>query len=140
MELTFILADFAAAENGKLTVVGGGWTMCPPGHPHGLGLIIETGWGEANQPHHVELELIDADGQPFTDSVGNPVHAGFDFEVGRPPGMPIGSALAQAVAINVQVPTVAGQRYEWVASIDGKSKPTWRRSFSVLARSPQPTS
>lgn len=131
MDMTLILADYAAAENGKLTVVGAGWTICSPAARHGLGLLIETGWGEANQPHVLTLDLVDADGQPFVDPAGQPVHFEINFEVGRPPGYPIGASMSNAVALNVAIPLAAGNRYEWVASIDGTSNASWRRSFTV---------
>ena len=86
-----LLADFAQVSDGKLTVVGGGWSLTGPEPvPFGIAILIRVPWDQANQRHVMRLELLDADGNPVemdTDDGSEPV-VFFDdvpFEVG-PPG------------------------------------------------------
>jgi hypothetical protein len=139
MDATLVLADYAAAENGKLTVVGGGWTVCGPNPmPHALGMIVEVGWDEANQPHEMEVRLVDTDGQPVVDAANQPIATLLRFEAGRPSGHPIGAPLSNAMAMIVPpLPLTPGGRYEWQLIVDGESRPAWRRPFSVRRASLQ---
>ena len=89
MELsTFLLADHAEAANGKLYVVGGAWNRIaaatfPAAHNHlSVGAVIHVPWESTNEPHDMELRLVDADGAPI---IPEPLHG--SFEAGRPAGM-----------------------------------------------------
>ena len=98
VKVTMLLADFAQVADGKLTVVGGGWSLTGPELvPFGIALLIQVPWDRANQRHVMRLELLDADGQPVlvdTDEDGEQPVVFFDdlpFEVGRPPGLKPGT-------------------------------------------------
>ena len=62
-----LLADFAQVADGKLTVVGGGWSLTgPEPTPFGIAILVHVPWDQANRRHTLRLELVDADGEPVT--------------------------------------------------------------------------
>ena len=45
MKVTAMLADYAAAADGKLTIVGGGWTVTGPQPvPFAIAILVEVPW------------------------------------------------------------------------------------------------
>jgi hypothetical protein len=92
-----MLCDAAQVSDGKLYVLGGGWSMTGPDPvPSAIALKIDVGWHEAEAPHHWELFLEDADGRPVmvdTPDGEHPVEVRGEFTVGRPPGIPEGSPI-----------------------------------------------
>ena len=97
MRVTMLLADAAQAINGKLYILGGGWsTIGPDPVPSAIAIKIEVPWDEANKRHKLKFELVDADGRPVTvptPTGEKPVQLEGDFEVGRPPGLKPGTPL-----------------------------------------------
>ena len=89
-----LLADYAQVADGKLTVVGGGWSLTgPEPTPFGIAILVHVPWDQANRRHTLRLELVDADGAPVTmpgdeRGGGRPVVFldDIEFEVGGPPG------------------------------------------------------
>ena len=60
MRATMLLADYAQVAEGKLNVIGGGWTITGPlPSPFALALLIEVPWDRANEKHQLRLELIE---------------------------------------------------------------------------------
>lgn len=61
-----------------------------------------------------------------------PLQIELDFEVGRPVGLPRGSTIDHAVAINLGpgLPLEPG-RYEWRMQIGPEERDEWRASFLV---------
>jgi hypothetical protein len=145
MKVTMLLADYAAAYDGKLVVVGGGWSVTgPTPTPFGIALKIEVPWDQANTKHKLRLELVDADGQP----VLVPTEAGSEqplamegeFETGRPPGLKPGTPLDVVLALNLPPqPIPPGGRYEWRLTIDGETDEDWRLSFTTRPEAARPT-
>jgi hypothetical protein len=132
-----LLADFAQVSDGKLTVVGGGWSLTGPEPvPFGIAILIRVPWDQANQRHVMRLELLDADGNQVemdTDDGSEPV-VFFDdvpFEVGRPAGLKPGTPLDFPVAVNSGPMPLEPGRYEWRLTIDGEADDDWRLPFSV---------
>lgn len=135
-----MLADYAQVADGKLTVVGGGWSLTGPEPvPFGIALLIQVPWDRANQRHLMRLELVDADGQPVLvdmDDEGEQPIVFFDdlpFEVGRPPGLKPGTYLDFPVAVNSAPLPLAPGLYEWRLTIDEDVDPDWRLPFTVRA-------
>lgn len=133
MQVNLILADAAQTIEGKLYLLGGGWTVTGPNPvPQAVAAIIQTSWDETNVKHHASLALRDADGSPVNGPDGNPIQINLDFEVGRPAGAKAGSSFNVPLAVNfAPLPVSPGFRYEWELSIDGKTKPEWRVVFDV---------
>jgi hypothetical protein len=122
-EVTVLLCDSAQVADGKLYVLGGGWSLCGPGRfQHALAIKVEVPWNESNRPHTLVAVLMDEDSRPVR--VGDPaaeVRFHGTFEVGRPPGLPPGTPLDFPLAVNLgplELPPGAG--YFWSVSIDGQ--------------------
>ncbi len=146
MKVTMMLADYAQVSEGKLTIVGGGWSVTGPMPvPFAIAVLFEVPWDRANIKHRFRLELIDADGSP----VLVPTDEGDDdelaiegeFEAGRPPGMKPGTPLDVPIAINLPGPPIPpGGRYEWRLTVNGESEEGWRLPFSTRSESDLVTS
>jgi uncharacterized protein DUF6941 len=142
MRVTMLLCDAAQVADGKLFVLGGGWSITGPSMgPSAIALKLEVPWDQTNVQHHWELFLVDADGRPVTiqtDDGQQSIEVRGDFEVGRPPGLPMGSPLDVPIAVNLPpLPVEAGERYEWRLTVDGESNADWAVAFSTLS-APQP--
>jgi hypothetical protein len=138
MKVTMLLADAAEAVNGKLYILGGGWSVAgPEAVQSAIALKIEVPWDQANRRHSIVLSLQNADGHPVvlpTPDGERPVEIRGDFEVGRPAGLTPGTPLDAAVAINLgRIPLPPGQRYVWRLTIDGQSFEDWHVAFSTRA-------
>jgi hypothetical protein len=135
VKATLLLADYAVVSDGKLTIVGGGWSQTgPEAAPFGIGLLIQVPWDQSNTVHTFQVELLDADGEPVvleTDDADEPVAFGGDFEVGRPPGLKPGTPLDFPVAMNSTPLPLEPGRYEWRLTIDGESRQDWTLAFTV---------
>ncbi len=146
MHVTMLLADFAQVADGKLTVVGGGWSMTgPEPMPFGIAILIRVPWDQANHRHLMRLELLDADGRPVTvtvetedDSEDEPEAVIFfddvEFEVGRPAGVKPGTPLDLPLAVNAGPMPLEPGVYEWRLTIDGIGDEDWRLPFTVRER------
>jgi hypothetical protein len=139
VKVTMLLADFAQVAEGKLTVVGGGWSLTGPEMtPFGIAILVQVPWDQANRRHTLRLELVDADGLAVTlpgeEGEGNPIVFldDVEFEVGRPAGIKPGTPLELPLAVNSgPLPLEPGGRYEWRLTIDGEGDEDWRLAFSV---------
>jgi hypothetical protein len=139
VKVTMLLADYAQVADGKLTVVGGGWSITGPEPvPFGIAILVHVPWDQANRRHVMRLELLDTDGVPVTveteEGAEEPIvfFDDVEFEVGRPAGVKPGTPLELPLTINSgPLPLVPGGRYEWRLSIDGEIDDDWRLAFSV---------
>ncbi|GAA5157197.1 DUF6941 family protein [Ornithinimicrobium tianjinense] len=142
MKLTLLLADSAQEAQGKVHALGLGWTAIgTPTSPMALVVLLDVDWDETNRDIALHIELVDADGHlvtvpgPFGDQ---PLTLDATAQAGRPPGMPRGAAVRLPLTLNVSggLPLVAGQRYEWRATLNGQADAAWAQSFHVLASPP----
>ena len=63
MKATLLLADYAQVADGKLTIVGGGWSVTgPEPAPFGIAILIQVPWDQANTRHSFSVELLDTSG------------------------------------------------------------------------------
>jgi hypothetical protein len=141
MKVTMLLADAAQAVNGKLYILGGGWSVAGPDPtPMAIALKIEVPWDEANRLHEFILELLNADDQPVrvpTPDGDRPIELRGNFEVGRPAGLVVGTPLDTTLAINIgPLPIPPGGRYVWRLSIDGRADENWELAFSTRTGQP----
>ena len=131
-----LLDDYAVVSDGKLTIVGGGWSQTgPEPASFGIGLLIQVPWDQANTRHVFSVELLDSDGVAVgfeSDEDSDQVVAfGGEFEVGRPPGLKPGTPLDFPVAVNSTPLPLEPGRYEWRLTIDGASREDWTLPFTV---------
>lgn len=141
MKVTMLLADAAQAVDGKLYVLGGGWSVTGPSPvPSAIALYLQVPWDQANDEHQLRLELLDADGGPVLDDDGEEIVIEGAFETGRPPGVKRGAPLDFTLAVNV--PPLAlepDSRFEWRLEIDGETAEDWRLPFSTRPTPPPGT-
>jgi hypothetical protein len=138
MKVTMMLADYAQVADGKLTIVGGGWSVTGPMPvPFAIAVLFEVPWDRANMKHRFRLDLVDADGHMVfaqTEDGEEPVTIEGEFEAGRPPGLKPGTPLDVPIAINLPGPPVPpGGRYEWRLTVNGEQENDWRLPFSMRA-------
>ena len=136
MKLTMLLADSAQAVNGKLYILGGGWTLIGPDpNPMAVAMLIDVPWDQTNRPHTWKLSLQDEDGQPvkLPTPIGDQVvELTAEFEVGRPPGVKPGTPLPVPLAVNIgPLPLPPGRGYVWVCWINGDTNDDWRLPFAT---------
>ncbi len=136
MKATMLLCDAAQVADGKLYILGGGWSITgPEPTPSAVAIKVEVDWHEAAQAHHWELFLVDADGQPVgidTPDGAQLVEVRGDFEVGQPEDVPAGSPIDLPLAINIgPLPLDAGGRYTWRLTIDGETDESWVLGFTT---------
>lgn len=132
MRVTMLLADAAQVAEGKLYILGGGWTDVGPGPaPMAIALKIDIPWDETNRRHKWEIKLVDEDNKQIT--LGdNPLGMNGEFEAGRPPGHRTGTPITLPMAINLgPIPIPPGGRYIWKLYINGESKDTWEAAFNM---------
>jgi len=146
MKVTILLADAAQAIEGKLYILGGGWSIRPPEPtPMAVAIKIEVPWTETNHRHRLRLALFDEDGQPVRVSVPGgeqqPFEVQADFEVGRPVGILPGASLDVALAINLApFPLRPNCRYTWRYFINDSAEDDWQINFSTRPQQLPPSS
>lgn len=139
MKLTMLLADAVQAVNGKLYVLGGGWSVTgPEPTPSAIAIKIDVPWDEGNKKHRFRLALIDSDGHALRvpAPIGDmPVEISGEFEAGRPPGLKPGTPLDVVLALNIgPLPLQPDSRYVWRIWINEQTREEWEVSFSTRTR------
>jgi len=129
VDATIILCDAAEEINGKLYILGGGWThLLKPNQPTNvaLAMMIRVPLDDAGKQHKIDVSLLREDGEPFR--LGeNPVRLEGAFEVGAPPGMKPERELIAPVALQFLLALPPGD-YVWQLRIDGSpvtTAPFW---------------
>jgi hypothetical protein len=65
IKVSMMLADAAQATEGKLYILGGGWSQTGPAPtPFAIALDVKVPWHLANQNHTFRFELVDGNGPP----------------------------------------------------------------------------
>lgn len=124
IEATLVLCDAVQVAEGKLWMLGAGWTRIPANQPapQGLGVIVHVPYDMGNQTHQLEVALLDADGQPvLRGEPPLPVGSAGDFEVGRPVGIKPGEALNFPVAFRFNGFQHEPGGYVWECRVDGET-------------------
>lgn len=140
MKVTLMLADAAQVADGKLYILGGGWSAIVPGGPFAVAGKIEVPYDRATETHEWRLELVDADGQPVLvhpalDAEPQPLVLSGSFSTGIPPHVVPGTPLDSVIAANFApgLPLAPSSRYQWRFSIDGQEDEDWSLGFSTRA-------
>lgn len=137
-----ILADAAQVADGKLYILGGGWSVTGPDPtPSAVAIKVGVDSPEFVNPHHWELFLEDADGQPVNfETPEGPqfIEVRGDFSVASPEDVPLGTPVDVPIAVNFgPIPLHEGSRYSWRLVIDGETLPGGLVSFTTRpARAP----
>ncbi|HEY7207530.1 MAG TPA: hypothetical protein VH416_04750 [Gaiellaceae bacterium] len=131
MDVTLLLCDHAEAINGKLYVMGGGWTVLyAADRPVNISVaaIVAVPWDQTNRRHQIGLDLLDGEGVAV-EIDGQPVALSGEFEVGRPPGVKPGTSFNTPFVWNLAGLTLQAGGYEWKLLLDGD--PRASRAFVV---------
>ena len=108
VEATMLLCDYAEAVNGKLYIVGGGWSLLAKVRPRfkmALAVKLLVPWSRTNERIHFEASRVTDQGDEVvqeSDEGERPVQAAGDLELGRPPGLKPGTALDAAFVLNFE--------------------------------------
>jgi hypothetical protein len=139
-KVNLMLADAAQVAEGKLNILGGGWSFIAPEGPFAVCGIIDIPWDRATHWHSLRLELIDDDGEPVLIPVeGEQESQPFSFEPPRyrpsiapyaKPGTSIGWPFA--LSIGPGLPLEPGRTYEFRLTINGEGEADWTLPFSVF--------
>ena len=115
-----ILCDWAEVINGKLYMMGAGWSRIAANVPANLAvaLIWKIPWTHANEPQRIELVLLTEDGTPVVDSGGKDVALKGQVEAGRPPGLKFGSPLDAPLVFGVRNLPLSPGRYRFELKIN----------------------
>ena len=130
-----ILADSAQVVGNKLYLLGGGWDVIAErkGFPFdqrcGIAIAVNIPWNETNQKHSFEIEVISEDQN--TEEPKSIAKLGGGFEVGRPPGIPLGQSQRIQIAIDIGLKIEAPGIKTVIARIDGTESK--RINFNVLS-------
>ncbi len=122
-QATMLLCDAAQTAEGKLYILGAGWSQFLANNPTNMSLAIKLSipWSLANEPMGVRALLVDAD-EGVVDFGMGPVVVETELEVGRPPGMRRGTPLDVSFALNFPGVRLAPGAYAWSLEIDGEEK------------------
>lgn len=132
-QVILLLCDAAEQVNGKLYILGGGWSkLYRPGQPANFSLAVRVlvPWNQTNERHRIKGILRTEDGGAFQVEGKDLQFEGF-LEVGRPPGSRPGMHLDTAVTMNVAGLVLPAGVYRWEFEIDGTVMA--QSQFQVLA-------
>lgn len=137
MNATIILADAAQVADGKLHLIGGGWSaMGPERAPMALAILIDVPWDQVNHPHIWTVRLLHASGTPVemqtTRDGPRTVELTGRFTVSPKSSVPAWAPLKMPIALTFgPMPLTAGA-YVWRLSIDGIERDEWTLPFAVF--------
>jgi hypothetical protein len=121
LDATIILCDAAEVSNGKLYILGGGWThLLRPNQPTNvaLAIVVRVPLDEAGRQHKLEVSLLKDNGEPVR--IGDdPVRVEGAFEVGGAAGVKPGRELRAPVALQFGLVLPPGD-YVWELRINGE--------------------
>jgi hypothetical protein len=131
-----LLADSAQVADGKLYILGGGWSVTGPDPtPSAVAIKVGVDWHEFNTSHHWELFLEDADGKLVSfDTPEGPqvIEVRGDFSATAPEGVPVGTPVDVPIAVNFgPIPLEPSARFTWRMVINGDSLPGATVSFTT---------
>jgi hypothetical protein len=126
-----LLCDAATEANGKLYILGAGWThVLTPDKPvnMALAIVLHVPWEQAGQQHHLEVSLLKEDGQPVL--IGdNPIKVQGLVQVGKTAGTRPGSELNAGTALGFSGISLPTGGYIWELLVNGE--PSARTRFWV---------
>jgi hypothetical protein len=131
-----LLCDSAQVADGKLYILGGGWSITGPTPiPSAVAFKLDVEWHELSSPHHWELFLEDADGQQVlldTPEGAQPVEARGDFALAQPVEVTEGSSVPVPMAVNLgPIPLAPASRFTWRLVVDGERLPGASVAFAT---------
>lgn len=120
LEATMLLCDWAEALQGKLYLMGGGWTQLTMNSPTvamTLAITIAVPWDRTNMKLPLVVQLLTEDGELVSKEDGSPVRIDGEIEAGRPPGSKPGTSFVSPLAIRVGGFALTPGSYSWRLSV-----------------------
>jgi hypothetical protein len=131
--VAMLICDAAAVADGKLYVLGGGWSRVTADTPFNLAIAakIAVPWSETNRNLDVHVQLRTMDGEPvgFDEQVIE--HRGL-LQVGRPVGLTAGTDIDAPMAFAFNGLQLQEGQYVMIMEIDGE--PVARAPFQAVVR------
>jgi hypothetical protein len=123
-----LLCDHAEEINGKLYIMGGGWSkVLTPNTPFNMALAIKISvpWMEANRLHNLTIRLLTEQFEQVKmggegQDEGQDIQLAGKVEVGRPPGMRPGSYLDAPIAASFQQLVLSPGIYLWELAVNDR--------------------
>jgi len=114
-----MLCDWAQEINGKLYIMGGGWSRLTLRQPASIALAVkmDVPWDQANQKHRIRVSLVSDDGQPVMLN-DLPVLIEGELETGRPPGLRQGTPIDAPLALTFNGMLLDAGRYTFKFEIN----------------------
>lgn len=86
IEITLILADASTVENGKLSILGGGWNRIFGSGPHSfaIGALVEVALDTDTRDIAGDLRILDRNGNAINGLNGEPMIIPINLHVERP--------------------------------------------------------
>jgi len=136
MHVTMLLADAAQVADGKLYILGGGWSMVGPAPaPMAVAAKLSIDSHELGREMHWELFLEDADGHPVlldTPQGPMPLEVRGELRAEPLPGLRAGTPVDLPLVINFgPFPLTPDARYVWRLVVDGEHHPGAAVSFTT---------
>ena len=140
MDVTLLLCDWAEEINGKLYIMGAGWSQLRMATPANMSLAakIDVPWDQTNKRHKVSAILLTEDGQEVN-ADGKPIRIDGEFEVGRPPGVTPGNPLDAPLTLRFEQLALPTGGYRWSFEIDGQesASASFRVENFMVPQSPE---
>ncbi len=129
------LCDSAQVYQGKLSVLGAGWSHIGIGAPSAIGAILEVTTDLTDHKLHATLDCVDADGHPYCPDGTNPLKLEADMEVNIPAG--VKSGISQRIPLAFNFPPIFQRpgRFTWRLAVEDAIAST---SFEVFPVQPNP--
>ena len=126
LEVTLVLCEAAQIAEGKLSILGGGWTRISANTPgqQALGVIAKVPREMVSRRIGIELRLLDFDCRPLA-LRGRPVAGRAQIELARPAGSTPGDPVPVPLAFQFNDLAFKPGGYVWECRVDGDLKASW---------------
>ena len=123
-EAAMLLCDAAQSVEGKLFILGAGWSQMLANNPTDMSLAIKLliPWDRTNEPVSVRASLLNRANAEVVDFGMGPVRIETAVELGRPPGLVRGTPLDLPLVMNFPGVRLPPGRYVWELEVDGAVK------------------
>lgn len=123
-QATVLLCDAAESVNGKLYILGAGWSQVLANNPTNMVLAVKLviPWNRANEAITVRASLVDEDREEAVDLGQGPVMAEAGIEMGRPPGLRQGTPLDASFVLPFPGLSLPSGGYVWKVEINNTEK------------------
>ena len=135
MRIWIELADVARVAEGKLDMLGAGWTMKQPNAPFALGWIVDVPWEDLGKRFEFVIKLVDDDGAEVLSPTNDPMcRIQGVLETQQTSEIPIGESQRYPHAVMIPpIPLEAGRSYRIEFEVNGETHFEWSRRFQITS-------